>query len=188
MHRRADLLVGLGAGHPDLLAVVDERHAGTRQQQPGRELQPRRIATQLAGDAVQVVVGQERSEGTVRVQPRHPGQGATQGVAAAAAGRRHVDPGQAEVEAEVQRVGHVARARGGGVEDLAERQGTRIVASMAVRKSCSQACVSGVFWVTGPVLDQVLRGVEPEAVDADVAQPERRRAFVTAAVTADCAG
>ena len=162
-HRRADPIVRLRSGHPDLFAVVDERDAGSGQQQVGGDAQLAGVGPDLAGDAILIVIGEERTEPAARgIERRDPGEHPTEAVAVPRVRGTHVRAGEREVEGHVEVVRDVVGAHLWRVPDLAdqERTGSRLLH----RRAESPPPGVGLGRVLGgpSILDEVLRCVEPE--------------------------
>ena len=175
-HRRPDALVGLVAEQADLLAVVHEGHAGRGQQQAA--------AVRAAGRSPNSLVIARVWSWLVRNTARWPGgYSASESSRAAAtrAGRRRAKSasddrlGEPEVERQVDVVGHVAGRRASCPSRPRRRGACRAVGlaggpgSPAARRASRAAPRARVL------LEQVLDGVHPEAVDADVLEPEASR-------------
>ncbi len=172
-HRRPDPLVRLPAGQPDLLAVVDERRPGPGQED--RRSRPRgvEVSVQLADDPVLVVVRQERCEAAGRIELRDLSLGCPERAGVSRPQGRDRGARESEVEGQVESIfPDVARRHRGGVPDLAEDE--RLGFGVLQPAAEVDQPVEGRVGVLQPltVLDQVACGIDAEAGDAHLLQPE----------------
>ena len=121
------------------------------------------------------MVGQEHGVATRRIGRRHFGLDVGQCIGVAEADAAQDRTGQPELEGHVQRAFlDVARCRGRRIPDLADEERVRLDRLDPRSEALEPGEGLGPVLQLRPVLDQVLGGIQPEPINAQVVQPERR--------------